>query len=180
MKKGQNKRSTPPPLPDVAAANGNPVEPPPIVDGAAEEKPVSDQPEAPVDPIAEFLSRAGAVLALERGMNPRSRVKLAAIAEELGLSDDEFDTVMEQLLGGESKAQAQKELSRDELRQLRRQKRQFLDHVGWTLGPRSKVDPERAARAVFDVIWQKVDPGEVAKVINLFPEELRDLWPRRV
>ena len=55
---------------------------------------------------------------------------------------------------------------------------QFLDHVGWTLGPRSKLDPERAARAVFDVMWEKVDPGEVAKVINMFPEELRDLWPR--
>lgn len=58
-----------------------------------------------------------------------------------------------------------------------RHKHQFLEHVGWTLGPRSKVDPERAARAVFDVMCEKVDPGEVAKVINLLPKELRDLWP---
>jgi uncharacterized protein (DUF2267 family) len=59
-----------------------------------------------------------------------------------------------------------------------RHKHQFLEHVSRTLGPRSEVDPERAARAVFDVMWQKIDPGEVVKVINLLPEELRDLWPR--
>jgi len=59
-----------------------------------------------------------------------------------------------------------------------RHKHQFLEHIGWTLGPRSKVDPEHAARAVFDVMSEKVDPGEVAKVINLLPKELRDLWPR--
>jgi uncharacterized protein (DUF2267 family) len=58
-----------------------------------------------------------------------------------------------------------------------RSKHQFMQHVGWTLDPRSEVDPERAARAVFDVLWDKVDPGEVAKVINLLPEELRELWP---
>jgi uncharacterized protein (DUF2267 family) len=58
-----------------------------------------------------------------------------------------------------------------------RHKHQFLEHVGWSLGARSKTDPERAVRAVFDVTREKVDPGEVAKVINLLPEELRELWP---
>lgn len=33
-------------------------------------------------------------------------------------------------------------------------------------------------RAVFDVLWEKIDPGEVAKVINMLTEELRELWPR--
>lgn len=59
-----------------------------------------------------------------------------------------------------------------------RHKEAFLEHVSWTFGPRSEVDPESTARAVFDVMWEKIDPGEVAKVINLLPEELRDLWPR--
>ncbi len=59
-----------------------------------------------------------------------------------------------------------------------RHKAQFLDHVRTSFGRRGDVDPERAARATFEVLWEKIDPGEVAKVINLLPEELRDLWPR--
>ena len=59
-----------------------------------------------------------------------------------------------------------------------RHKQQFLDHIEWTLTSRIDIDPEGAALAVFDVMWEKVDPGEVAKVINLLPEEFRDLWPR--
>lgn len=45
------------------------------------------------------------------------------------------------------------------------------------LAREAKWIPNRLPRAVFDVMWEKVDPGEVAKVIKLFPEELRDLWP---
>jgi uncharacterized protein (DUF2267 family) len=59
-----------------------------------------------------------------------------------------------------------------------RHKQDFLDHVdaesGHTLGERTKP----AVRAVFEVMWDKVDPGEIAKLIELFPAELRDLWPR--
>ena len=59
-----------------------------------------------------------------------------------------------------------------------RHKEALLDHVHWTFDRRTDIDPERVARAVFGVMWEKVDPGEVAKVINLLPEELRELWPR--
>ena len=59
-----------------------------------------------------------------------------------------------------------------------RRKELFLDHVRWTFGPRVDIDAERVTRAVFDVLWEKIDPGEVAKVIKILPEELRDLWPR--
>ena len=55
---------------------------------------------------------------------------------------------------------------------------QFLDHVRWTFEPKTDVDMEKVARAVFDVMWEKIDPGEVAKVIKMFPKEMRDLWPR--
>jgi uncharacterized protein (DUF2267 family) len=58
-----------------------------------------------------------------------------------------------------------------------RHEKEFLEHVDRVLGPRSEVDPEGVTRAVFDVMWEKVDPGEVAKVINMLPESLRDLWP---
>ena len=58
-----------------------------------------------------------------------------------------------------------------------RRMEQFLAHVRWAV-PRTKhFDPEDAARAVFGVLWEKVDPGEVAKLIRMFPVELRKLWP---
>ena len=39
------------------------------------------------------------------------------------------------------------------------------------------IDPERAVRAVFEVMANRLDPGEIEKLIKLFPDELRDLWP---
>lgn len=58
-----------------------------------------------------------------------------------------------------------------------RHKAQFLEHVARCFDHRRDADPERAVQAVFEVLWEKVDPGEVAKVIRLLPEELRALWP---
>ncbi len=58
-----------------------------------------------------------------------------------------------------------------------RHKAQFLEHVGRCFDHRRDVDPQRAVQAVFEVLWEKVDPGEVAKVIRLLPEDLRALWP---
>lgn len=58
-----------------------------------------------------------------------------------------------------------------------RHKAQFLEHVDRRFDHRRDVDPQRAAEAVFEVLWEKVDPGEVAKVIKLLPEDLRALWP---
>jgi uncharacterized protein (DUF2267 family) len=55
---------------------------------------------------------------------------------------------------------------------------QFLDHVRSELRGAGALDAEPAVRAVFDVMWEKIAPGEVAKVIAMFPEELRELWPR--
>ena len=138
MSQGDNPK-TPPPLPNVGDADLTNVEPPPVVDDSSTDSAVgltktatpSDSPERAADPLDEFLSRAGAVLALERGMNARSRVKLAAIAEELGLSDDEFAAAMDKVLGG--KTEVEKQLSKQELRAIRRRKRAFHNHVGETL-----------------------------------------------
>lgn len=58
-----------------------------------------------------------------------------------------------------------------------RHTQQFLDHVGWDIPRGMVLPPEKAARAVFEVLWDKVDPGEISKLIRLFPAELRDLWP---
>jgi uncharacterized protein (DUF2267 family) len=59
-----------------------------------------------------------------------------------------------------------------------RHKKEFLDHVRAELPPNTIIDADQAVRGVFDLLWDKIDPGEVAKLISLFPAELRDFWPR--
>jgi uncharacterized protein (DUF2267 family) len=60
-----------------------------------------------------------------------------------------------------------------------RHKDLFLAHahkdlVGW-----NDTDVELAVRAVFELLWEKIDLGEVAKVMGMFPAELRELWRSR-
>lgn len=52
----------------------------------------------------------------------------------------------------------------------------FLDGLGRRLPDRLAGEPEPVARAVFNVIWQRIDAGEVAKLIEMLPHELRELW----
>jgi uncharacterized protein (DUF2267 family) len=58
-----------------------------------------------------------------------------------------------------------------------RHKQEFLDYVDGDVFRGLGIDPEQAVQAVFEVMASRLDPGEVEKVIRLFPEELRDLWP---
>ena len=53
----------------------------------------------------------------------------------------------------------------------------FLDYVSGDVFRGLGVDPEKAVRAVFEVMTKRLDPGEVEKLIKLFPDELRRLWP---
>lgn len=53
---------------------------------------------------------------------------------------------------------------------------EFLDHVARGLDPNHRGNLEPAVRAVFTVIWERVDQGEVAKLMRIFPSELRVLW----
>ena len=52
----------------------------------------------------------------------------------------------------------------------------FLEHLSDRLPPRLAAYPEHAARAVFNVMWQRIDQGEVAKIIEILPVGLRGLW----
>lgn len=54
----------------------------------------------------------------------------------------------------------------------------FLLHVDTEAKGALGVDAEIAVHAVFETMTNRLDPGEVAKVINMFPEELRGFWPR--
>jgi uncharacterized protein (DUF2267 family) len=53
----------------------------------------------------------------------------------------------------------------------------FLDYVSGDAFRGLGIDPGRALRAVLKVMSNKLDPGEIAKLIKLFPKELRELWP---
>jgi uncharacterized protein (DUF2267 family) len=52
----------------------------------------------------------------------------------------------------------------------------FFEHLRGELPSGSAIDPNMASRSVFVVLSQKLDPGEVDKVIERLPAELRDLW----
>ena len=52
----------------------------------------------------------------------------------------------------------------------------FLEHVRRELPRGAAIDPNVAARAVFGVMWAKLDLGEVGKVVDHLPEELKELW----
>lgn len=54
----------------------------------------------------------------------------------------------------------------------------FLDHVTADMPRGMSLDPEPAVRAVFQVLWERLDPGETSKLIGMFPRELRQLWPQ--
>lgn len=52
----------------------------------------------------------------------------------------------------------------------------FFEHIRGELPRGSAIDPNLAARAVFGVMWEKLDVGEVGKVIDFLPAELKELW----
>jgi uncharacterized protein (DUF2267 family) len=54
----------------------------------------------------------------------------------------------------------------------------FADHVVQQLPPRFPIDPLTVTRAVFGILWERLDPGESAKVIDHLPVPLRALWPQ--
>ncbi|MEQ8816336.1 MAG: DUF2267 domain-containing protein [Thalassobaculum sp.] len=56
-------------------------------------------------------------------------------------------------------------------------KQQFLDRVRTQLPATLSGDAERGVRAVFEVIWEKIDAGEVRKLVKVLPADLRGLWP---
>lgn len=54
---------------------------------------------------------------------------------------------------------------------------EFVARVAAGLPPQFPRDALGVAKAVFDLLWQELDPGETAKVIDALPLPLRGLWP---
>ncbi len=57
-----------------------------------------------------------------------------------------------------------------------RSRADFLDHLRSELPRGVAIDPNLAARSVFAVMWEKLDLGEVGKVIERLPPDLQQLW----
>jgi uncharacterized protein (DUF2267 family) len=57
-----------------------------------------------------------------------------------------------------------------------RSREEFLARLATPLA-RSPIEPEDAARAVFQVLERHVTPGEIEDVIQELPQDIRTLWP---
>jgi uncharacterized protein (DUF2267 family) len=54
----------------------------------------------------------------------------------------------------------------------------FAGHVLKELPPQFPMDPLTVTKGVLKLIWERLDPGETAKVIDHLPLPLRSLWPQ--
>jgi uncharacterized protein (DUF2267 family) len=57
-----------------------------------------------------------------------------------------------------------------------RKKEEFLAHIARAFQDGSQVNPERVARAVFQVLARHVTPGEIEDIKNSLPADIRALW----
>ena len=55
---------------------------------------------------------------------------------------------------------------------------EFADHVLAQLPPQFPMDPLTVSRGMFEFLALRLDPGEVAKIIERLPVPLRSLWPQ--
>jgi uncharacterized protein (DUF2267 family) len=54
---------------------------------------------------------------------------------------------------------------------------EFLARVAAELPPQFPRDSLGVTKAVFDLLWKELDPGETAKIIASLPPALQNLWP---
>jgi len=53
----------------------------------------------------------------------------------------------------------------------------FLKHLATEIPRGTELNAKDAACAVFEVMSDRIDHREIAKVVRMLPMELRDLWP---
>ena len=54
---------------------------------------------------------------------------------------------------------------------------EFADHVAMELPQQFPAEPLSAVRGVFEVLWEKIDPGEIEKLVHHLPAQIRELRP---
>ena len=54
---------------------------------------------------------------------------------------------------------------------------EFCHHIRESLPSRYAMDGRMVAKGVFQVFWERLDPGETTKIVELLPANLRNLWP---
>jgi uncharacterized protein (DUF2267 family) len=59
-----------------------------------------------------------------------------------------------------------------------RSREEFVARIAKELANARPIDPDDAARAVFQVLGSHVAPGEIRQVMHVLAEEIRALWPR--
>ncbi len=52
---------------------------------------------------------------------------------------------------------------------------EFVEHVWSELPQQFPADPQTVTRGVFEILWEKLDPGEFEKVMHHLPTSLREL-----
>lgn len=57
-----------------------------------------------------------------------------------------------------------------------RHKEEFLAHIKHAFRNDERMDPERIARGVFQVLARRISEGEIEDIKHLLPAELRELW----
>jgi uncharacterized protein (DUF2267 family) len=57
-----------------------------------------------------------------------------------------------------------------------RHREEFLAHLERCFRPEEGVNAEHVARAVFNVLANRVSQGEIEDVLHILPGELRELW----
>jgi uncharacterized protein (DUF2267 family) len=60
-----------------------------------------------------------------------------------------------------------------------RHRDEFLARIQREL-ERYEIEPEQVARAVFQVVANRISEGEIEDVEHVLPREIRDLWPSTV
>ncbi len=58
-----------------------------------------------------------------------------------------------------------------------RSREEFLAKIATHMAMKQSIDPESAARAVFQTMEHHVSPGEIRDVMQELPEDIRALWP---
>src|SRR5215204_3533215 len=61
-----------------------------------------------------------------------------------------------------------------------RSREEFLARIAAHFTHTRPIDPDDAARAVFQVLDSHVSPGEIDDVIRMLPQEIRMLWPQHI